>query len=495
MPREIRLPPNAASLSASMRDIGYSLETAIADLIDNSISAGAEKINIYCITDTEEPFLVIIDDGRGIGGDEIIHAMKHGGSDRDRKRTPHDLGKFGLGLKTASFSQCRRLTVVSRKGEELNAAEWDLDVVDDRDDWIISLLDEEEIWNLPCFEFLPKRGTLVLWRNLDRLFGDYEGQERQEIVNKKLAEVRQHIALVFHRFMEGEVPWFGQLSISVNGHKITPFDPFCQDHSATQYQPLERIRIESQEILLQGYILPHHSKLSAQKYNLYKDRSSFFENQGVYVYRNYRLVAWGGWFRLIAKSKSAQLARVKIDFPSSLDHWWTIDIKKSRVQPPRAVRSRLRQILDKIITPSKRAYRARGQPLLSDDPYSLWERIANHTGIRYALNSNHPLIQNLTKKLDQVGQSKLKLLINSVGQDLPIDSISMDWNDNPKELYTSNQMSESITIRLEQLHNSLPEHLQCDMEAFRELVDATHLFDQHRDIVDAYIDQSNHNGK
>lgn len=489
MPRETRLPPSAASLSASMRDIGYSLETAIADLIDNSISAGAEKVNIYCITDAEEPFLGIIDDGRGMGDDEIIHAMKYGGSDRNRERTPHDLGKFGLGLKTASFSQCRRLTVVSRKGDELNAAEWDLNVVDDRDDWIISLLDEEESRSLPCFEFLPEGGTLVLWRDLDRLFGDYEGQERREIVNKKLAEVRQHIALVFHRFMEGEVPWSDQLSISVNGHKIAPFNPFCQDHSATQYQPLERIRIESQEILLQGYILPHHSKLSAQKYNLYKDHSSFFENQGVYVYRNYRLVAWGGWFRLIAKSKSAQLARVKIDFPSSLDHWWTIDIKKSRVQPPPAVRNRLRQILNKIITPSKRVYRARGQRLLSNDPYPLWERIANHAGIRYALNGEHPLIQNLAKKLDQVGQSKLKLLINSVGKDLPIDSISMDWNDNPKKLYASNQTCESIIEQLELLRAGLPEGLQSNAEAFRELVDATHLFDQCRNTVDDYIKQ------
>ncbi len=489
MPREIRLPPSAASLSASMRDIGYSLETAIADLIDNSISAGAEKVDIYCVTDTEEPTVAIIDDGHGMGIDEIIHAMRHGGIDRNRERASHDLGKFGLGLKTASFSQCRRLTVVSRKGEELNAAEWNLDVVDDRDDWIISLLDEEEIKNLPCFEFLPERGTLVLWRNLDRLFGDSEGHERQEVVTKKLSEVRQHIALVFHRFMEGEVPWSCQLQVSVNGHKIEAFDPFCRDHPATQHQPVDRIRIESHEIQLRGYTLPHHSKLSVQRFNLYKDRSSFFENQGVYVYRNYRLVAWGGWFRLIAKNRSAQLARVQIDFPSSLDHRWTIDIKKSRVQPPRAIRSRLRQILDKIVTPSKRVYKERGQRLHSDNPYPLWDRIADHKGIRYALNSDHPLIKKLTQKLGQVGQSQLKLLISAIGEDLPVERISLDWNDNPKELHASDQMSVAVRERLEQLHNSLPEDLQSDIEGFREFVDATHLFDQHRSAVDDYIEQ------
>lgn len=489
MSSEIRIPPSPASLSASMRDIGYSLETAIADLIDNSISAGAGKIDVYCITETAEPVLSIIDDGRGMGVDEIIRAMKYGGIDRNRERTPHDLGKFGLGLKTASFSQCRRLTVVSRKSEELNAAEWNLDVVGSRDDWIISLLDEDEIRSLPCFEFLPERGTLVLWRSLDRLFGNREGKARQKIVAQKLDDVRQHVALVFHRFMEGDVPWANQLHISVNGHKIGPFDPFCRDHSATQHQPREHIFIESQKILLKGYILPHHSKLSAQKYNLYKDHSNFYDNQGVYVYRNYRLISRGGWFRLTAKKKAAQLARVQIDFPSSLDHLWTIDIKKSRIQPPQMVRNRLQQILDRIITPSKRVYRGHGQRLMSDNRYPLWQRIADHRGIRYTLSNDHPLIQTLRQGLDPVGQSQLKLLLNAIGEDLPVELISMDWTDHPRDLYALDQTNESIIQRLELLRACLPEDSQSDANAFRELVDATHLFDQHRDAVNAYIEQ------
>ena len=470
-----------------MRDIGYSLETAIADLIDNSISAGAGKVEVYWFTDAEEPAFAIVDNGYGMGVDEIKHAMRHGGANRNRERAPHDLGKFGLGLKTASFSQCRRLTVASRTDEGLNAAEWNLDVVDDRDEWIISLLDDEEIRGLPCFEFLPRRGTLVLWRNLDRLFGDYEGHARQEVVNKKLSEVRQHLALVFHRFMEGEVPWSRQLHISINGHKIAAFDPFCLDHPTTQRHPIERIRIETHEIQLQGYTLPHHSKLSAQKYDLYKDRSDFFENQGVYVYRNYRLVAWGGWFRLIARNKSAQLARVRVDFPSSLDQWWTIDIKKSRIQPPRAIRSRLRQILDKIITPSKRVYRARGQRLLSDNPYALWERIADHKGIRYVLKSDHPLIQTLSQKLDQVGQSQFRALIRALGEDLPVEVISLDWNENPKGLHTSSQKEESIVERIQILRECLPEEFHSDIDKFRDFVRATHLFDQYWEIVESYL--------
>jgi len=489
MPREILLRPSAAALSTSMRDIGYTLETAIADLVDNSISAGAVKVNIYCISEDEEPVLSIVDDGHGMSSEEIIQAMRHGGTIRNRERSPHDLGKFGLGLKTASFSQCRRLTVVSRKNGQLSAAEWNLDVVDRRDEWIISILNEEEIYDLPCFDELPEQGTLVLWRNLDRISGDSAGVNQQQ-VNGKLADVSQHLALVFHRFMEKDVPWRSQrLKIFVNGHSIDAFDPFCSDHAATQNLPVDRISIKSHQIQIRGYILPHHSKLSAQKYDLYKDYSSFFENQGVYIYRNYRLVAWGGWLRLISKNKAAQLARVQIDFPSSLDHWWTIDIKKSSVQAPRNVRDHLRQILDQIIGRSKRTYTARGQRLTSDkNSYQLWNRFSDSTkGIRYIINTDHPLIKKLNQRLDQIGQSELKLLLESIGEDLPIEIVSLDWSEDPKKIHSLSRINESIEDRLEQFRQVLPENRCSDVEKFRELIRVTHLFDRHWEIVEEYL--------
>ena len=489
MPREIRLPPSAASLSASMRDVGYSLETAIADLVDNSISADAQEINIYCIPDTDEPTLAVIDNGYGMSADEIVQAMRHGGNVRKQQRSPNSLGKFGLGLKTASFSQCRRLTVVSRKDRQLNAVEWNLDVVARRDDWIISRLDKKEINSLPFFDDLPEQGTMVLWRNLDRLIEDSEGHIRQQIANKKLAAVTQHLSLVFHRFMKGDVPWCSQLNISVNGHLLTPFDPFCRDHTATQLLPLERIPIESHEVQLQGYILPHHSKLSSQKYNLYKDHSGFFENQGVYVYRNCRLVAWGGWFRLTSKSRAAQLARVQIDFPSSLDHLWTIDIKKSSVRPPRTIRRRLSQILDKFTERSKRVYTDRGQRLISaENPFPLWERFSDSTrGVRYALNINHPLVEKLNQQLDQIGRSQLCLLLNTIGEDLPVERISIDWNDDPKKTNALSRERDSAVERIRILCDSLPEEIRHDSELFQKFLRSTRLFDQHWDAVEKYV--------
>ena len=199
MSLEHHLPPSAASLSASMRDLGYSLETAIADLVDNSISAEASRIEIYCDLSKAAPTLAVVDNGSGMDAEGLLLAMRHGAADRKRKRSARDLGRFGLGLKTASFSQCRRLTVASMRSGGLSAAEWDLDLIDSRDDWILSVLDQSEISSVPFVDCLKGSGTVVVWRSLDRLFEDEVGQKRDEIVNEKLDVVGKHLALVFHR--------------------------------------------------------------------------------------------------------------------------------------------------------------------------------------------------------------------------------------------------------------------------------------------------------
>ena len=214
MAREHRLPPSAASLSASLRDLGYSLETAIADLIDNSISAEATEIDIFCAPAMADPALAIVDNGCGMDGAELIAAMRHGSGNPRQTRDPRDLGRFGLGLKTASFSQCRKLTVVSTKDEAWSAAEWDLDLIDERDDWIVRIPDLAEIQKLPFVENLGASGTIILWRSLDRLFEHESGGLRDEIVNEKLDIVGKHLALVFHRFLTGDVnPYLTRVKI------------------------------------------------------------------------------------------------------------------------------------------------------------------------------------------------------------------------------------------------------------------------------------------
>ena len=319
MARECSLPPSARSLSESLRDLGYSLETAIADLIDNSISARANFIEILCDLSQSDPALAIIDNGRGMTADELFAAMRHGSTSPKQPRAQGDLGRFGLGLKTASFSQCRRLTVISAQKGIRSGAEWNLDLIDRRDDWIVTILEDDEIAELPFSDRIGDSGTVVIWRTMDRLFEDESGRKRDEIVNEKLDVVDRHLSLVFHRFLAGQVRGRKKLSISINGHELEPFDPFCLKNSATQILPEETVRISSTPVHMQPYILPHHNRLTAKEYDYYQDRSDFISNQGAYIYRNSRLMAWGDWFRLIPKGEATKLARVQIYFPTSLD--------------------------------------------------------------------------------------------------------------------------------------------------------------------------------
>lgn len=488
MAREHRHPPSAACLSASMRDLGYSLETAIADLIDNSISAGADMIEIICDVSSEHPLVVILDNGRGMTEGELLAAMRHGTDNPRKHRSPKDLGRFGLGLKTASFSQCRSLTVVSTKDGPICGAEWNLDRIDAADDWIISVLDEADIQALPYVGRFGKQGTAVIWRELDRLMEDEAGDRRQQIVNEKLEAAGRHLSLVFHRFLSGEVKGHSKISLTINGHSIAAFDPFCRKNPATQILPEEIVRVGGAEVRLQPYVLPHHSRLSVIEYDYYQDRSDFISNQGGYVYRNGRLMAWGDWFRLVPKGEATKLARVQIDFPSSLDEEWTIDIKKSRARPPHAVRERLRQIITKITARSMTVHRGRGQKLFQEVSAPLWERYADQTRIRYALNGSHLLVQRLRDRLDGEGIRHLDLLLEATSASLPVEMVYSDYSTNPREVSQA-PSNQDVRDLLYDLKRALWGDLPGNAEAFRDIVRSTRLFDAHSEIVEKYIQE------
>lgn len=487
MAYEKHLPPSAASLSASMRDIGYSIETAIADLIDNSISADATAVEIFCDLAREDPTLAIVDNGRGMDSDEIIDAMRHGVADRTRERSPTDLGRFGLGLKTASFSQCRRLTVVSAKNGDRHGAEWNLDLVHESDEWLMWVLDREEIDSLPFIERLQGTGTVVIWRLLDRLFEDETGDKRDEIVNEKLDLVEKHLALVFHRFLSGDVRGRKKLSISVNGHNIEPFDPFCRKNPATQVLPEETVRVGGEQVRMQPYILPHHSKLSAIEYDFYQNRSDFISNQGAYVYRNGRLMAWGDWFRLIPKGEATKLARVQIDFPTSLDESWTIDIKKSRARPPYQVRERLRQIIGRIAGRSTTVHRGRGKKLFEEIKAPIWERYADQGRIRYGINARHPLVESLTSTLNESENRKLTILLEAISSAMPIEMVYSDYSTHPRDVDRLSLEREMVLDRLHALKDALFNGSRPDPDCFRDVMTSTRLFDEHMDIAEEFM--------
>jgi len=487
MAKRHHLPPSAASLTASLRDLGYSLETAIADLIDNSISADATDIQIFCQMGGSAPVVVIADNGHGMNEAELIAAMRHGAGDRQKPRGAKDLGRFGLGLKTASFSQCRRLTVVSARNGGRSGAEWNLSAVEDIDDWFISLLEPEEIESQPFIETLGEAGTLVIWRELDRLFEDETGHKRAEIVNEKLAVVERHLSLVFHRFLSGEVKGRRRLSIRINGHPVEAFDPFCRKNTATQMLPDETVWVGETAVQMQPFILPHHSRLSASEYDYYQSRSDFISNQGAYVYRNGRLMAWGDWFRLVPKGEATKLARVQIDFPNKLDEAWTIDIKKSRARPPHPVRERLRQIIDRIATRSVTVHRGRGQKLFQEEASPLWERYADQGGIRYTVNTQHPLVAAIAETLPSTEQGRLGLLLESLSASLPIEMIYSDYSTTPRDMAAPALAETEVFERLRQLKQALYGDGPGDPGAFRQIIRSTRLFDNRIEAAEKFI--------
>ncbi len=490
MAREHKHPPSAACLSASMRDLGYSLETAIADLIDNSISAGADIIDTICDVSGEYPVVVIFDNGKGMTEVELLAAMRHGTGNPRQYRSPQDLGRFGLGLKTASFSQCRSLTVVSTRDGAICGAEWDLDRIDAADDWILSILDDVDIHCLPYIDRLGGQGTAIIWRKLDRLMEDEAGNHRDEIVNEKLEAVGRHLSLVFHRFLSGEIKGQPRISLTINGHPITAFDPFCRKNPATQVLPEEIVRIGEAEVRLQPYVLPHHSRLSASEYDYYQDRSDFISNQGSYVYRNGRLMTWGDWFRLVPKGEATKLARVQIDFPNSLDEAWTIDIKKSRARPPHAVRERLRQIIARITGRSVTVHRGRGQRLFQEIQAPFWERYADHDGIRFAINGQHPLISSLGTRLSPEDADLLRVLLDSIAASLPVEMIYSDFSTHPREINQKAVDDSQALERLKSLKQVLYGDGPGDPDAFLQIVRSTHLFDGQIGLAEKFISEN-----
>lgn len=488
--QEIILSPHASSLSQSMRDLGYSLETAIADLIDNSITARAENIRIFMDMDSyEEPCLAIIDDGSGMSGDELLEAMRPGSKNPREKRNEDDLGRFGLGLKTASFSQARLLTVVSCKDRAVFAAQWDLDLIAARNEWVVTIPSRDDIQTLPFINELGNQGTYVLWRKLDRLIESSANERSKNNVYEKLSVVEKHLALVFHRYITGDYKR-RRVAIQINGHPIEAFDPFCISNRATQLLQEEIVRIDNQEIRIQPYILPHHSKLSRKEYDFYRSHSDFVSNQGAYIYRNGRLMAWGDWFRLVPKSEATKLARVRIDFTNALDEYWTIDIKKSRAHPPALVREKLRHIINRIADQSKRVHTGRGNRLFEQQEQPLWIRFSDRGGIRYAVNRDHPLVNTFLNTLAPDSALALEDIISVIESSIPLEAIYADYSSTPQSFEETEEITyEELKGKLEHFCMLLASSGAVDKDSFTRMILGLKPFSENREITQKIIEE------
>jgi hypothetical protein len=484
--RHVDASPSPASLIESMRDIGYSLETAVADVIDNSITARASAIELYAMPLEDGYAIGIMDDGHGMTQSELLDAMRPGCLNPLERRAERDLGRFGLGLKTASFSQCRRLTVVTRACGKTSVAVWDLDEVAHANKWIIGVPDTSD--DVPWADRLGETGTLVVWQHLDRVVGDLQGVQAAKHFDERISDVAEHLELVFHRFLTGR-PWRSKaLSVTLNGRPLVPYDPFHSTHSATQKDPAEPIRLGGSEVVVQAFTLPHHNRVSSADWLKYAGPEGYLKNQGFYVYRENRLIIRGTWFGLARQSELTKLARVRIDFPNTLDSAWKIDVRKAFVQTPPPVRAHLRNLVERLTGSSKNVYRHQGTKLVARSTEPTWARVQKDGKISYRVRPEHPVVSTFRGELDTDLQPRFDRVLEFISAAFPSDSLFADMGAHAENLANAELPESVIREAAAALYRSLCS-TGIERQLVRKAVLAGEPFRSNSRLVNAVLDE------
>ncbi len=430
-----RAEPRAASLAESLRAFSYELPTALADLIDNSITAGAKLVWVDFHWDGENSVISVTDNGHGMTEDRLVEAMRLGSQNPLKPREAHDLGRFGLGLKTASLSQCRRLTVRSLvRGSVPVTRCWSLDHIARVDDWqLLRSADAAAELHFHRLTSLPK-GTAVVWQDLDRLVAGQrvESEVQQQMFLHRAEVVRRHLGMVFHQLISRP----RGLKLVLNDRAVEPWNPFLAAEPATQALPITRLRLRGAVVEVEPFVLPHHSRLTKQKHEEAAGPRGWTAHQGFYVYRNHRLLVPGDWLGFgWAKEEHYKLARIRIEVPNSLDHDWAIDVTKSRALPPPALRDELRRIAERTRGDAKRVYSHRGAklaPKTDEARVLLWEPIARHNRTFYRINRKHPLLIQAVSSASE--RSPLNALLRLIEETVPFPHIAIQNSETPNSL-------------------------------------------------------------
>lgn len=416
----------SVDLLESMRSVGYSLEAAVADLIDNSISAGARRIDVD-LEPASGGHVAILDNGIGMAPDSAIEALRLAGSVGERAST--DLGRFGLGLKTASLSQARCLTVITKHAEGTTALRWDIDHIKKTGRWSLLRLSPAEFDDLPWASRLnaQESGTLVLWTNLDLLLGDTS--DPSELIRQRVAPLIESLALVFHRFLHRRK---NGVQIMVNGNIVKPFDPFLASNLKTQTSPTQYIPIGGAEVSVTAHTLPHVSGLTPEERQRPDLGERMREAQGFYIYRNERLISYGHWYGLSRMDDISKQTRVQVDVPNTIDHLWQLDIKKSRAEPPASFKSELRRLMSGVIEKGKRIYTYRGRPETAAGAVHVWEKVREREGFRYEVNLEHPLVATLLSGLTTTEASRVLRLLEALADAFPVHDLYAEMAGNAR---------------------------------------------------------------
>ena len=396
--------PRAGALVESLRDLGYTLPSALADLIDNSVANEASEVRLWIVGPTEEgfdavkPHIAILDNGRGMGLRKLVEAMRMGGEGPEEARRESDLGRFGLGLKTASLSQGRRFTVVTKNTQsEVISRCWDIGHIKKTDKFELLTSISTEVSDYMSYLDKFDSGTLVVIEELDRPQFIRPGKSKQRLLASALEDVQFHLGMVFHRFIED-----GDLKIFLGEEEIEPWDPFVRNLSTKSAE--EVLQLNGSPVKIVPYILPHRSSFGDDEKAHQKagGQKGWQFHQGFYIYRNKRLIVPGTWLNLeVTKELHYNLARIQVDISNEQDEFWHLNVMKSHVAAPSALHDDFTRIAKAVRGKANDVFRVRGERESPSKPspiVHLWTRKEEKYGVSFRVNRQHPAIDALLQE-------------------------------------------------------------------------------------------------
>ena len=446
--------PKADFLMGAMRSIGYTFETAIADIIDNSISANAKNICLGFPMEPSHNFVYILDDGCGLDKQSLFTAMRYGSNACNSERNERDLGRFGLGLKSASLSQCKILSVVSKYGGKICSYRWDYDYIISKGEWMLIELERNEISDLPGFGKLTEldTGTLVVWQNFD-MIEKSSGDVYATLTEYKVSLI-EHLSLIFHRFLNGDSGY--KIHIYINNYKLTGLDPFLEKNNKTNKRQEIILAIPDsgnriRYISVTPFILPYQKDLDKDDIKSLGGIENLRTKQGFYVYRNFRLIIWGTWFGL-PRQELTKNARIRVDIPNTLDDIWNIDIKKQHAIIPKSIKNSLKNAIKKTMDMATKVQTHRGRISQVDDKHDyIWTRIeGRESKYYYKINRDSNIFQLLQGKVDDETMCRFEMVLEEIERSVPYQQIYIDTS---KNIIEGEEEEEGNEERLKDIEN------------------------------------------
>ena len=436
--------PDPISLLESNRNLGYSIEEAISDLIDNSISAKANNISYEIHPNNGKPYFLLKDNGIGMSNldNELVDSFRLGSKNPLDERDPNDLGRFGFGMKTASLSQARILTVITKKkGYNTLAFSLDLNFIRDNGKWLLKKIDDD--FYKAEFDFLKDldSGTIIRWDDWDRA-----PKSENDLLSLN-SQINDYLSVCFHRFIEKGI------SISCHDYSLESCSPIPSGEGAEFYS--EIILDKNNKAKQTSYILQHPKNWeenyeNINRFNSFRLFNGFERQQGIYIYRCDRLLTpQGGWLGLLKKGNAAKFARVVIDYPNDADALWSLDITKTNASIPFEFKREIKKLIDKtkkksvtkIVSGNRNIKRS-----LSQTHSNIW-KISDEkefNSYKYIIDNNHPILRGLIDE-KKIKEKDLNFLLKLISENLPVAKIIENNDIDPSKhdrMISQNKLSE-----------------------------------------------------